>query len=56
MSLPARIYNILPNVLATKLQQVISTLVNSDQVGYIKGRCIGENIRIIDDIMYHFHH
>ena len=34
-----------------KLQNVISKLVNEDQVGYITGRYIGETIRTIDDIM-----
>ena len=33
--------------------KVISGLVNSDQVGYIKGRYIGENIRTIEDLMHH---
>ena len=51
VSLLAVDYKILAKALATKLQQVISTLVNADQVGYIKGRYIGENIRIIDDII-----
>ena len=30
---------------------MISNLINPDQVGYIKGRYIGENVRIIEDMM-----
>ena len=51
VSLLATDYKILAKALATKLQQVISTLVNSDQVGYITDRYIGENKRIIDNII-----
>ena len=51
VSLLATDYKILAKALATKLQQVISTLVNTDQVGYVNGRFIGENIRIIDDMI-----
>ena len=34
-----------------KLQMVISNIVSNDQVGYIKGRFIGKNVRIIEDII-----
>ena len=34
-----------------KLQMVISDIVSNDQVGYIKGRFIGKNVRIIEDII-----
>ena len=44
-------FKILTKALAGKLQNVISILVNEDQVGYITGRYIGETIRTIDDIM-----
>ena len=44
-------YKILAKVLASRLQQVLPVLVNKDQVGYIKGRYIGENIRMIEDVM-----
>ena len=35
------------------LKKVISNLTNYDQTAYIKGRYIGESIRLIDDILYH---
>ena len=51
VTLLATDYKILAKALATRLQKVISDLVNYDQVGYIKGRYIGENVRIIEDMM-----
>ena len=44
-------YKILTKLLAIRLQKVIPTIVNSDQVGYIKNRYIGENVRILADIL-----
>ena len=44
VTLLATDYKILAKALATRLQKVMSDLVNHDQVGYIKG----ENVRIID--------
>ena len=32
-------------------QKVLPNLINSDQVGYIKNHFIGENIRILSDIL-----
>ena len=44
-------YKILAKTLASRLQNVISNIVSSDQTGYIKGRFIGENIRTIIDLI-----
>ena len=44
-------YKILTKLLAIRLQKVIPTIINSDQVGYIKDRYIGENIRILSDVL-----
>lgn len=44
-------YKILAKALANRLQNVISNIVCSDQVGYIKGRYIGDNIRTMLDIL-----
>ena len=44
-------YKVLTKLLAIRLQKVIPSLVNPDQVGYIKNRYIGENIRILSDIL-----
>ena len=43
-------YKILTKLLANRLQKVHPCIVSEDQVGYIKGRFIGENIRKIIDI------
>ena len=51
LSLLATDYKILAKALACKLQKVVGTIVSSNQVGYVKNRFIGENIRIIDDIV-----
>ena len=34
-----------------RLEKVLPHLIESDQTGYIKGRFIGENIRLISDII-----
>ena len=47
VSLLATDYKVLAKSLATRLQKVIPNLINPDQVGYIKGRHIGQNIRFI---------
>ena len=44
-------YKILTKVLAIRLQSCLDEIICSDQVGYIKNRFIGENIRTTVDIM-----
>ena len=39
-------YKIATKALAKRLQNVISSIIDTDQSGYIKGRYIGENARI----------
>ena len=46
-------YKILTKALAIRLQKVIPSIIDHDQVGYIKNRYIGENIRIIFDLLKH---
>ena len=46
-------YKILTKVLAKRLEQVLPKLANPDQTGYGKGRYIGENIRLIEDLMFY---
>ncbi len=36
------------------MQKVIKNIVHNDQTAYIKGRYIGSNIRIIDDILEYY--
>ena len=36
---------------ATRLQIVIGNIIGEEQTGYIKGRFIGQNVRIIEDVI-----
>ena len=47
-------YKILAHVLANRLKTVINQLIHTDQNGYIKGRNIGFNIRLIQDVIEYF--
>ena len=44
-------YKILTKTLASRLKKVLPTVIHPDQVAYLKGRYIGQNIRTIIDIM-----
>lgn len=45
------IYKIASDCIAERLKTVLSKLISSDQTGFISGRYIGENTRLIYDIM-----
>ena len=49
-------YKILSKVLATRIKKVLGEIIHFDQVGYIKDRNIGEAVRLIDDILFHYLH
>ena len=42
--------------LALRMRKVIPSIINYDQTAYIKGKFVGESIRLIDDILYHAEH
>ena len=42
--------------LAFRMRKVVANIINYDQTAYVKGRFIGESIRLIDDILYHAEH
>ena len=44
-------YKILTKVIAKRLEKVLPRIINPDQTGYIKNRYIGENVRLLSDIM-----
>ena len=46
-------YKILTKSIAKGLEKVLPKIINSDQTGYIKGRFIGENVRLIQHVMFH---
>ena len=41
-------YKIAAKAIANRFKQVIPNIINYDQTGFLKGRFIGENIRLID--------
>ena len=45
------LYKLIAKVIANRLQSVIGKLINKDQTGFMKGRYIGENIRLISDVI-----
>ena len=46
-------YKIMTKSIAKRLEKALPKMINSDQTGYIKGRFIGENVRLIQDVMFH---
>lgn len=46
-------YKILTKILAKRIREVLDEVILTDQLGFMKGRNIGEAIRIIDDMIFH---
>ena len=44
-------YKILTKALAKRIEKCLPKLINSDQTGFVKGIYIGQNIRLLSDIM-----
>ena len=44
-------YKIASKAIAKRIEPILNKLVHSDQTGFVKGRYIRENIRLISDIM-----
>ena len=45
-------YKILTKIIAIRMEKVLPKIINLNQTGYAKGRFIGENIRLIQDVMF----
>ena len=46
------IYKLASSVIASRLKNVLHKLIHEDQKGFIAGRFIGENVRLIYDILF----
>ena len=44
-------YKIATKAIATRMKKVLPNIINFDQSGFLKGRFIGENIRLIDSVI-----
>ena len=44
-------YKIASKVIAKRIERVLPSLIHPDQTGFMKGRYIGQNIRLINDII-----
>ena len=44
-------YKIGSGSIAQRIKQILNTIISSDQIGFIPGRYIGENTRLIYDLM-----
>ena len=44
-------YKIAAKAITNRFKQVLLNLIDNDQTGFLKGRFIGENIRLIDNII-----
>ena len=46
------VYKLASSVIANRLKTVLNRIINEDQKGFISGRFIGENIRLIYDVLF----
>ena len=46
-------YKIASGSIANRLKHLLTTIINEDQTGFLQNRFIGENTRLIYDIMFH---
>ena len=44
-------YKLATKAVANRLKQVLPKLIDNDQTGFLKGRFIGENIRLLDSVI-----
>ena len=47
-------YRILAFTLAERMQKVLGGIISNDQTAYIKGKCMGTNIRLVSDVIDYY--
>ena len=47
-------YKIASKCIAKRIEKVLPILIANDQTGYVRGRYIGENVRLISDIIDYY--
>ena len=47
------VYKIASGTIANRIKLVLDKIISKDQTGFIKGRCIGENTRLVYDMLQH---
>ena len=47
-------YRILAFTLAERLHKVLNNIISSDQCAYVRGRYMGTNIRLVNDVIDYF--
>lgn len=48
-------YKIAAKVIAIKIKKVLPDIIKNDQTGLLKGRSIGENVRLLNRVVLRFH-
>ena len=46
------VYKLASSVISNRLKTILDKLINQDQKGFIAGRFIGENVRLIYDVLF----
>ena len=46
------VYKLASTVIANRMKTVLDSLIHEDQKGFISGRCISENVRLIYDVLF----
>ena len=51
ISLATTDYKIIAFILANRLKPIMPKIINESQTGYVKGRYIGQEIRMVQDVI-----